>query len=83
MAKSSCGWLPMWLHHQREKKQPLYRLHTSFFFPFRGVKFRQNEGHKIKERIFCQNILILVEFFSNFEIKKNQFATFGPLILVW
>jgi hypothetical protein len=82
MAKSSCGWLPMWLHHKRGKKKPWYRSGFSFFF-FGCVKFRQNEGYNIKERIFCHNILILVENLSKLEIRKNQFATFGPLVLVW
>ncbi len=67
-----------------EKKTALVQTsHQLFFFFLGGVKFRQNEGHKIKERIFCHNILILVEILSNLEIKQNQFATFGPLILVW
>jgi len=67
-----------------EKKNSLGTDFTpAFFFFLGGVKFRQNEGHKIKERIFCHNILILVEILSNLEIKQNQFATFGPLILVW
>jgi hypothetical protein len=82
MAKSSCGWLPMWLHHKRGKKNSLGTDFTPAFFFIGGVKFRQNEGHKIKERIFCYNILISVENSSKLEINKNLFATFGPLILV-
>ncbi len=71
----------MWLHHKRGKKKSLAT--DQVFFLFGGVKFRQNEGYKIIEGIFCHNILILVENLSIFEIKKNQFATFAPLILVW
>jgi hypothetical protein len=48
-----------------EKKKPWYR---PGFFSFWGVKSRQNEGYKIKERIFCHNILILEEILSNLEI---------------
>ncbi len=65
-----------------EKKSLGTDFTPAFFFFGVGVKFRQNEGHKIKERIFCYNILISVENSSKLEINKNLFATFGPLILV-
>jgi hypothetical protein len=60
-----------------QKKSLGMQTSHQLFFLFGGVKFRQNEGHKIKERIFCHNIIILVEILSNLEIKKK------PIRHIW
>ncbi len=62
---------------QTWKKNSLGTDFTPAIFFLGGVKFRQNEGHKIKERILCHNILISVEILSNLEIKKK------PIRHIW
>jgi hypothetical protein len=62
-----------------KRKALVYRIHTSFFLIFGGVKFRQNEGYKIKERIFCHNFLLYIggKFFQISKLKKK------PIRHIW